>query len=235
LSSIQNKTMANLKLDKIENTDTYGKYEIYPLEKGFGNTFATPIRRILLSSIQGTAISRVKVKGVDHEFSSLKGMKEDVLKLVLSLQKVIFKLDGSETEKILLKVKGAKEVKASDIKVPGNVTILNPDFVLANLTDKSADLEVEATIVTGYGFEVADDESRNSEPGIIPVPKSFSPVIKVNVSVESTRVAQRTDYEKIVLEVWTNGAITPDEAIRDAVKKLLDRATYINALEITEE
>jgi len=227
--------MANLKLEKLENTDTYGKYEILPLEPGFGHTFATPLRRILLSSIKGTAVGKIRVKGADHEFTTLKGMKEDVLKLVLNLQKVVFKLEGSESEKILLKAKGAKEVKASDIKVPGNVTILNPDFVLATLTDKSADLEVEAVVETGYGFEVTDDEIRNAEPGIIPVPKSYSPVIKVNVSVESTRVAQKTDYEKIVLEIWTNGAISPEEAMRDSVNKLLEGATEMSLLVKSEE
>lgn len=227
--------MANLKLDKIENTETYGKYEIYPFEKGYGNTFATPVRRILLSSIKGTAVGNVKVKGADHEFTTLKGMKEDVLRLVLNLQKVIFKLEDSLSEKILLKVKGTKEIKASDIKVPGNVKILNPDFIIASLTDKSAELEIEATVEIGYGYEVSDGEIRNAEPGIIPIPKSFSPVIKVNVSVESTRVAQKTDYEKIVLEVWTNGAITPEDAVKDAVAKLLEGATEINELVNIEE
>jgi DNA-directed RNA polymerase subunit alpha len=112
---------------------------------------------------------------------------------------------------------------------------LNPDFIIATLTDKGAELEIEAVVEVGYGFEVSDGEIRNAEPGIIPIPRSFSPVIKVNVSVESTRVAQKTDYEKIVLEVWTNGAITPDEAVKDAVVKLLEGATEINELVNIEE
>ena len=222
--------MANLKIDKIENTDTYGKYEIYPLESGYGHTFATPIRRIALSSIKGTAVTKVRVKGVDHEFSTLKGMREDVLRLVLNLQKVVFRLEASESEKVTLKVKGVKEVKASDLKLPGNVTVLNPELVLAELTDKSAELELEATVETGYGFEEADDEGRNAEPGIIPLPKSFSPVIKVNVNVESTRVGQRTDYEKIVIDIWTDGAVTSDEALKETMQKFMDGVSELNAL-----
>lgn len=222
--------MANIKIDKKENNDTYGKYEIYPLERGFGNTYGTPIRRILLSSIKGFSISKIKVKGVDHEFSTLKGMKEDVLRVVLNLQKVVFRIDGSESEKVVLKVKGAGEVKASDIKVPGNVTVVNPDFVIAELTDKSASLEIEAEIEAGFGLELADDEVRNAEAGSIPVNKNFSPVVKVNVSVEATRVAQKTDYDKIVLEIWTNGAVTPDESLKQAIAKFYEGANELNDL-----
>lgn len=226
--------MANLKIEKIENTEMYAKYEIAPFERGFGNTFATPIRRTLLSSIKGTSIVKLKVKGIDHEFSSMKGMKEDVLRLILNLQKVVFRLEGSDSEKVVLKVKGLKEVKASDIKLPGNVTVLNPDLILAELTDKSADLEIEAVVESGYGFEAADDEERNREPGVIPVNKSFTPVVKVNASVEATRVGQKTDYEKIVLEVWTNGAVTPDEALQEAVKKILESATELNDVVVNQ-
>lgn len=220
--------MASIKIDKIENNDTYGKYEIYPLEKGYGNTFATPIRRILLSSIEGTAISKIRVKGVDHEFSTLKGVKEDVLRIILNLQKVVFVLEGSRSERVVLKVKGVKEVKASDIKTPGNVSIVNPDLVIAELTDKNAELDIEAYVEKGYGFEMADDEIRNAEPGIIPLNKNFSPILKVNFNVEATRVAQRTDYEKIVLEIWTNGARTPEDALKESIKKLLDGVAELN-------
>ncbi len=222
--------MANLKIEKIENSDTYAKYEIAPFERGYGYTFATPLRRILLSSIKGTSIVRLKIKGLDHEFSTLKGLKEDVLRLVLNLQMVVFKLEGSESEKVILKIKGIKEVKASDIKVPGNVTILNPELLLAELTDKGSELEIEALVETGYGFIAADDEERNREPGVIPVNKTYTPVVKVNASVEATRVGQKTDYEKIVLEVSTNGAITPDEALQEATKKLLDNTTELNTV-----
>ena len=227
--------MANIKIDKIENNDTYGKYEIYPLEKGYGNTYATPIRRILLSSVEGTAITKVKVKGADHEFSTLKGMKEDVLRLILNLQKVVFILEGSKSEKITLKVKGVKEVKASDLKTPSNVKVVNPELVLAELTDKNADLEIEAVVEKGYGFEMADDEVRNAEPGVIPLNKSFSPILKVNFNVEATRVAQRTDYEKIVIEIWTNGAVTPEEALKESIKKLLEGAQELSDVISAEE
>jgi DNA-directed RNA polymerase subunit alpha len=227
--------MANLKFDKIEITDSYGKFEIYPLERGYGNTYATPIRRILLSSIKGTAVSKVKIKSTDHEFTSLDGMREDVLRLVLNLQKVVFRIDDSESEKVILKVKGAKEVTAGDIKTPGNVQVMNKDLILATLTDKSADLDIEISIETGYGFVAADEELRNSEVGVIPVSQSYSPVIKVNVNVEATRVAQKTDYEKIVIEVWTNGVATPEQALSEAMKKFAEGANDLNALINVEE
>lgn len=222
--------MANLKIDKIEITETYGKYEIYPFERGYGNTFSTPIRRILLSSVKGTSIVKLKIKGADHEFTSMKGMKEDVLRLVLNLQKVVFRIEASESEKVVLKTKGIKTVTAGDIKLPGNVTVLNPDFVLAELTDKASELEIEAVIETGYGFIAADDEERNREPGVIPVNKVFSPVVKVNATVEATRVGQKTDYEKIILEIWTNGAVTPEEALVEAAKRLSESASEINTI-----
>lgn len=222
--------MSKLKLKKLEVKDTYGKFEVSPFEPGFGHTFATPLRRVLLSSIKGTAVSKIKIKGVDHEFTTLKGMKEDILKLVLNLQNVLFRLDGTESEKFVIKVKGIKDVKASDIKVPGNVEILNPDFVLASLTDKSAELEVEGTVETGYGFELQDDEIRNSEPGTIPLPKSFSPVLKVSANVESTRVGQKTNYEKILLEIWTNGTVSPEEALKQSVNRLLEGVMELNAV-----
>jgi DNA-directed RNA polymerase subunit alpha len=218
----------NLKIEKIEAQDNYAKYEIYPFERGYGNTFATPMRRILYSSIKGTSITTIKVKGVPHEFSTVKGMKEDVLKLISNLRAVIFRLDNSEKENIVLKIKGKKIVKASDIKVPGNVEIANPDLVLAELTTDTAELDLEATIESGFGFELADDEIRNTLPGTIPVPKSFSPVQKVNVNIESTRVAQRTDYEKIVLEIWTNGGLTTDEALKQATALYLERLNELN-------
>jgi DNA-directed RNA polymerase subunit alpha len=219
--------MSELKIEKIENTNEYAKYKIAPFEKGFGHTFATPIRRVLLSTIKGFAISKIKVKGADHEFTALKGLKEDVLRLILNLQNVVFSIDGSESEKVVLKVKGPKTVTASDIKLPGNVTVLNPDAVIGELTDKSAELEIEATINSGYGFVEADDEDRNREPGIIPLNQSYSPVLKVNVTVESTRVGQSTDYEAIILEIWTNGAVSPDESLQQAVACLRERANQL--------
>lgn len=221
---------SNLKIEKVVSKDNYAKYEILPFERGFGNTFATPMRRILYSSIKGASITTVKVKGVPHEFSTVKGMKEDVLRLISNLQKVIFRLDSSDKETIVLKVKGKKIVTAGDIKVPGNVEVVNPELELAELTVDNAELDLEATVESGYGFELADNEIRNSKPGTIPVNKSFSPIEKVNINIESTRVAQRTDYEKIVLEIWTNGSVSPDEALKQATDLFLERLNELHSV-----
>jgi DNA-directed RNA polymerase subunit alpha len=230
LNSIQNKNMSSIKIkiDKVESGDNYAKYELGAFERGYGNTFATPLRRILLSSIKGTSLTSVTIKGVNHEFSTLKGMKEDVLRLILNLQKVVFRLSSSESEKIVLKVHGKKTIKAGDIKVPGNVVIVNPELEIAELTDDSAQFELEAVVEAGYGFVLADNEMRNAKPGTVPVNKNYSPVVKVNVNIEATRVAQKTDYEKIVLEVWTTGAVTTDEALKEASAKFLEELTGLN-------
>lgn len=222
--------MANLKIAKIAKTDNETVYEIYPLERGYGHTYGTPIRRILLSSIEGFALTKVKVKGVDHEFTSLKGLKEDVIRVILNLQKIVFRLESAKTEKVILKTKGAGKVFAKDIRVPGNVTIVNPDIEIAELTEKSAALEIEAVLESGFGYEVADDELRNSEIGWIPLNKNFTPVTKVNVNVESTRVGQRTDFDKLVLTVETNGAVTPDEAFKQAIKKFDEEVEELYSL-----
>lgn len=214
---------SNLKIEKIESKDNYAKYEIYPFERGFGNTFATPIRRILYSSIKGSSLTSVKIKGVEHEFSTLKGMKEDVLTLINNLQGVVFRLNSSEKENVVLKLKGARVIKASDLKVPGNVEIVNPDLVLAEFTADTAEIDLEAVVELGIGFELANQEIRNTNPGTIPLNKNFSPINKVTVNVESTRVAQRTDYEKITLEVLTNGSVLPDDALKQAFDKYLEK------------
>jgi DNA-directed RNA polymerase subunit alpha len=217
-----------VKIDKVESGDNYAKYELGAFERGYGNTFATPLRRILLSSIKGTSLTSVAIKGASHEFSTLKGMKEDVLQLIMNLQKVVFRLTSSDSEKIVLKAHGKTTVTAGDIKVPGNVVIVNPDQIIAELTDDAASLELEAVVESGFGFVLADQEVRNAKPGTVPVNKNFSPVVKVNVNIEATRVAQRTDYEKIVIEIWTNGAVTPEEALKEASAKFVEELTILN-------
>lgn len=209
-------TTANLKIQKVVSTDTYAKYEILPFPRGYGHTFATPLRRILLSGIKGATITSIKVKGVPHEFSTLKGVKEDVLTLIGNLQSVVFKMNSSEKENIVLKLKGGRVVTAADIKVPSNIEIINDSQYICEMTTDDAEIELEAVVESGYGFEVANNEIRNELPGTIPVSKSFSPVEKVNVSVVATRVSQETDWENIVLEIWTKG-IAPDEALKQAV------------------
>ena len=231
LNSIQNNMALNQKIVKIESVEnTYAKYEIYPLARGYGNTFATPLRRILLSSIKGASITKLKIKGVDHEFSTVKGIKEDVLRIILNLRKVVFRLDSSESETVTLKAHGKKVISASDIKLTGNVQIINPDNYICELTDDKSELEIEIVIESGLGFTVADQEIRNSEVGWIPVNKNFSPVDKVNYNVVSTRVGQQTDLEKIILDVTTNGCVTPDEALKEAFRVFNERLQELNTI-----
>ncbi len=212
--------MASLNVKKIKDDRFYGAYEIYPFEKGWGNTLAVALRRVLLLSIQGAAITKMRIKGVDHEFSTLKGVKEDVLRIRLNLQQVVFDMTGSNSEKIVLKAKGRKKVFASDIETPGNVKVANPDLFIAELTADDAELYIEAFVEMGTGFKLADDEIRNQEPGTIPLDRNFSPILKVNYNVEATRVAQNTDFEKIFIEIWTNGGVAPYDALLEAVDKL---------------
>ena len=220
-----------LKIDKIKQEGTtYAEYEIYPFDRGFGHTFSAPLRRILLSSIKGVSIVSLKIKGVDHEFSTMKGVKEDVLTFIVNLSKVVFQVEASESETVSLKVHGKKIVTASDIKVPGNVTVGNPEEYIAELTDDKSQLEVEIKIEAGYGFELAENEIRNSETGLIPVNKNFSPVNKVNVNVRQTRVGQKTDFEKIVMQIWTKGNVEPDEALKQASKIFTERLRDLDAV-----
>lgn len=225
--------MSNLTIQKKEIEKNKYSYIIGPFPKTWGNTFAAPIRRSLLNSISGSAITKVRIKGVDHEFTGYDGMKEDVLYFVLNLQKVVIKMDSSDSEKLKLKVKGPGEVKAGDIDCPSNVVIVNPELVIATLTADVV-LEAEMTVEKGEGFRLADDDIRNVEPGVIPVSANFNPVLRVGVSVEADRVGQSTDYEKIVLEVETNGAIHPDDALREALSnldsKLQDIINQVNQL-----
>lgn len=219
----------NLKIDKTEQIgNTYAKYEIYPFQRGYGNTFAAPIRRILLSSIKGVSITSIKIKNVDHEFSTMKGVKDDVLRILINLSKVVFKIVGSDKEKFTIKVHGKRVVTAADIKVSSNVEVINVDTYIAELTDDKATFELEGIVETGYGFELADNELRNAEPGLIPVNKNFSPVDKVNVNVVATRVGQQTDLEKIVLEITTNGNVTPDKALKESLATFVERLDELN-------
>jgi DNA-directed RNA polymerase subunit alpha len=219
----------NLKIEKTnEENGKFAKYEIYPFTRGYGHTFATPIRRILLSSIKGVSITKLKIKGVDHEFSTIKGIKEDVLRIVLNMSQVVFSMQTGTKESATLKVHGKKVITAEDIKVPGNVTVVNPEFVICELTDDKSQLEIELVIESGYGFELADNEIRNTEPGWIPVNKNFSPIDKVNINVVATRVGQQTDLEKVVLEVWSNGSVSPDAALKEASQIFMDRLSELN-------
>ncbi|MFC1711329.1 DNA-directed RNA polymerase subunit alpha [Patescibacteria group bacterium] len=203
----------------LEDKSNYSKFVMEPLEQGYGRTLGNSLRRSLLSNIGGAAITKVKIEGVRHQFSTLKGMKEDIVELILNLKQVVVIYKGEEEVKLSLKVKGPKEVKAGDIKAPAEVKIINKKLKLAHLTDSKTNLNVDIWVACGYGYSPAEERKTNTL-GIIPVDASFSPIIKVNYKVEATRVGRRTDFDRLILEMWTNGAIKPKKSLEESAKIL---------------
>jgi DNA-directed RNA polymerase subunit alpha len=209
--------MFEIKKEKVNKS--YGKFIISPLEQGYGNTLGNSLRRVLLTSLQGAAITSVKISGVRHQFSTLKGMKEDIVEFILNLKKVRLAYDGDKPVKGTLSVKGAGEVKAKDLKVPANVEIANPELVLAFL-NKGAKLEAQVMIESGVGYQSSEGKEIK-QVGLIPLDATFSPVVRVSYKVEETRVGRFTNYDKLVLEIWTDGTIKPGEALKEAAKILV--------------
>jgi DNA-directed RNA polymerase subunit alpha len=203
--------------------DNYGKFAVTPLLQGYGLTLGNSLRRVLLTSLPGIAVTSVKISGVKHQFSTLTGMKEDVVEFILNLKKVRFEGSIKEATKATLEVSGAKEVKAGDIKVSGGVKIANPELVLANL-NKGSKLSAEITVDLGVGYSPAEDRSVNTV-GVIPTDASFSPVKRVSYKIEETRVGRLTNYDKLVLEIWTDGTVSPKDALVQAAKTLV---SYFN-------
>ena len=212
-------------------SDFYGKFICEPLERGFGLTLGNSLRRILLSSLQGAAIVSVKFDGVPHEFTTIPGVKEDVTDIILNLKEVNLKVIGEEEEeiKIFLDAKGGKELKAGDIITDGKVEIMNPDQHIATL-NKDAVLQAEMLVKTGRSYVPAEkNELENKEIGVIPIDALFSPVRKVSYVVGNARVGQRTDYDKLTIEIWTDGTVNPQDALAFAAKILKEQATpFIN-------
>lgn len=206
-----------LKTEK--NEKTYGKFVISPLAAGYGHTLGVALRRVLLTSMKGAAITTVEIDGVKHQFSTLSGMQEDVLDFLLNLKKVAVSYSGTDPVKATLKAKDTGEVKAGDIELPGGVEIANPELVLANLA-KGAKLNATLTIESGVGYLPAD-EREQEQIGIIPLDASFSPVVRVTPKIEETRVGRVTNYDKLTLEVWTNGTIDPEVALKEAASTLV--------------
>ena len=210
-------------IQEIEANGGYGKYAITPLEQGYGHTLGNSLRRVLLRSLTGFAVVSVAVDGVKHQFSTLSGMREDVVEFVLNLKNVRFakkgkdEMSGEEIGK--LAVKGPAVVTASDIKLPATLEIANPDLVLANL-NKGAKLEAKVKIVSGVGYSPHTDREERGV-GIIPMDAIFTPVLRVNYKVEETRVGRVTDFDKLVMEIWTDGTISPREALVKASEILI--------------
>lgn len=197
-----------------EKKADYGKFVISPLEAGYGNTLGNSLRRVLLTSLSGSAITQVKIQGVKHQFSSLKGMKEDVIEFLLNLKKVRIFYNDEKAIKASLEVKGPGEVKAKDIKIDPPAKISNPDLVLAYL-NKDASLNVKMDVETGVGYSSSEDR-KTGEVGMIPMDAVFTPIVRVNYKVEETRVGRFTNYDRLVLEIWTDGTIDPKQALLKA-------------------
>jgi DNA-directed RNA polymerase subunit alpha len=220
------------KLDCVDRSDDnrYGKFIAEPLERGFGVTLGNTLRRYLLSSIPGTAIVAVKIAGIHHEFSTLSNVYEDVSDIILNLKEVVIAQDGEEPAVLTIDEKGKKEITGADIKCPPGVTIVNPEVHIANLMDKKSEFKAELFTRVGRGY-VSSEEIKVNEGdiSIIPVDSNFTPVRKVNFVVEKTRVGGSADFDKLVLEVWTNGTIDPEDAVSDCAKMQRDQMNlFIN-------
>lgn len=197
----------------------YAKLTISPLRAGYGNTLGTALRRVMLSSLYGAVVVRVKIAGVKHQFSTLKGMREDILDLLLNLKKVRFVYKGEKPVKVSLSAEQVGEVKAGDIEVPAGVEVANPELVLANLS-KGAKLSASMEVEAGVGYSAAEEHLADAL-GVIPLDASFSPIERVNYRVEETRVGRLTNFDKLIMEIWTDGTIDPKEALVQASEILI--------------
>ena len=213
-----------IEIAEMAQDGTYGRFVVEPLERGYGTTLGNSLRRILLSSLPGSAVSNVKIDGVLHEFSVIPGVKEDVTEIILNLKSLAIKntSEGPESKVAYIDVEGEGEITARDIKADSDIEILNPDLHIATLSgDANSKLYMEITINKGRGYVGADKNKKEDQPiGMLPVDSIFTPVTRVNFLVENTRVGQITDYDKLTLEVWTNGTITPDDAVSYGAKLL---------------
>lgn len=211
-------------IEMIDSEDlTYGKFVFEPLERGFGTTVGNSLRRVLLSSLPGYAITSVKIDGVQHEFSQIEGVKEDVTEIVLNLKNVILKLHSDGPKTVYIEAIGEKEVTAGDIKGDSDIEILNPDMHIASLS-KDAKLSMELVVDSGRGYVSAEQNKQDMTPviGVIAIDSIYTPVLRANYNVENTRVGRRIDYDKLTLEVWTDGTISAREAVSIAAKILSD-------------
>jgi len=210
------------KIECIEMSEdyTFGKFVVEPLERGYGTTLGNSLRRILISSLPGVAVTSIKIDGVLHEFSTIPGVAEDVTEIILNIKNLALKMHGENTKIIKIDVQGEKEIKASDIICDADVEIINKDLHIATV-DEGHRLYMEMTVEMGRGYQTSEKNKQPGQPiGIIPIDSIFTPVRKVNYLVENTRVGQVTDFDKLVLEVWTDGTIKPDEAISFGAKIL---------------
>lgn len=226
-------TKANI----IEEKKDLIKIEIEGLYPGYGTTIGNSLRRILISSLPGTAVTQVKIKGVQHQFSTIPNVIEDVVSIIMNIKQMRFNLHSEEAQKATLSVKGEKEVKASDFKFPTQIELVNKDCHIATLTSKNAQIEMEITVDRGIGYQMTEErkEEKKPEAGVISIDSIFSPVKRVNYRVENMRVKERTDFEKLHMEIYLDGTIDPKESINKALQILGDHISSIGKLLLGEE
>ena len=215
----------NIEVAEISEDKKYGRFVVEPLERGYGTTLGNSLRRIMLSSLPGTAVSQIKIEGVLHEFTSIPGIKEDVTEIILNIKDLAIRnnSDDDEPKIAYIEFEGEGVVRASDIKTDQDLEIMNPDLVIATLSGKNAKLYMELTITNGRGYVSADrNKTEDMSVGVIAIDSIYTPVERVNITVQDTRVGQVTDFDKLTLDVYTNGAIEPDEAVSLAAKVLSD-------------
>ncbi len=205
-----------IEIAEISDDNRYGKFICEPLERGYGTTFGNSLRRMLLSSLEGAAITSIRIDGVLHEFSTIQGVRDDVTNIVLNLKQLCLKMQGNEPKVIRIDVEGEKEVTAADIICDADIEILNPDLHIATV-DETGKLKIEMIVERGRGYVPAEkNKNPEDEIGVIPIDSIFSPVKRVNYTVKDTRVGNVTDYDKLILEVWTDGSLRPEEAVSKA-------------------
>ncbi|MCL2050310.1 MAG: DNA-directed RNA polymerase subunit alpha [Lachnospiraceae bacterium] len=225
----------NIEVAEISEDERYGRFVVEPLERGYGVTLGNSLRRIMLSSLPGAAVSQVKIEGVLHEFSSIKGVKEDVTEIIMNIKDIAIRnnSDTNEPKIAFIEFEGEGVVKASDIKADSDIEILNPDLVIASLCGKDSKLYMELTITKGRGYVPADKNKSEDLPiGVIAIDSIYTPVERVNVTVENTRVGQITDFDKLSLDVFTDGTLIPNEAVSLAAKVLSEHLNlFINLSE----
>lgn len=211
----------------------YGKFIVEPLERGYGTTLGNSLRRIFLSSLPGAAVTSVKIDGILHEFSTIPGVKEDVTEIILNLKKLAVRLNGENTKRVLINAIGPKEVTAADIIGDADMEIFNPDLHIATL-EEGASLVIEINLARGRGYVPAEQNKAENTPiAVIPVDSIFTPVKKVNFTVENTRVGQVTDYDKLILEIWTDGSIRPEEGVSIGAKIMQEHLNLF--IELTDD
>lgn len=211
-------------------------FEISPLMPGYGATIANPLRRVLLSSLEGTAVTSVKIKGVDHEFSSIPGVLEDIIEVILNIKKIRFKLHGDGPVKLILDIKGERAVTAADIKLTSDVELINEDQHIATITDKRMGLSIELEVEKGIGYVPVEQRQKDKLAiGVIAVDAIFSPVKVVNFKIENVRVGQRIDFNKVVMEIETDGSVEPEEALKKASEILVNHFKLVSEIKTEEK